>query len=454
MPLTVHKIPGQQPRVWDRAVIFFANLVSLFYGNKEETQELQKEVGTLETYGARMIPLLNLIFRQPDNLLVLERQPPEALLHYFQESLQLTIPQIKVIPPDLYAAMAGKKHADQARIDESLKAISSHPTEWLDGYVTDDSLVAIAQKVGKKTVSPPEGSRKGNNKLLLHQFLEDGGAPVFDTYVAANFEEALEKLNKLKEMGYHKAVVKSQIGASGIGMRKIELRKLDSLKNIPDYIFYEGPCLVQGWIDRSLDGVRDVASPSVQMFVKEEEISLHDITEQILSKDSVHEGNISPPPHLQGDKATLAQILEQAQTVAVWLHSQGYRGTASTDFHVIERAGSKEVRVCEINARVTGATYPSVLASHFQPQRSWLMRNVRFKTPMEDKQILSALRKQKLLFFPNREIGVLPFNFNPNDEGLIIKGQFLFLGPTLEDTASLLNRVGDMPAIKGEFDRD
>ena len=43
---------------------FFANLLALFFGNEAETKSLADEVGEIDSYGGRLIPILNLIFRK------------------------------------------------------------------------------------------------------------------------------------------------------------------------------------------------------------------------------------------------------------------------------------------------------------------------------------------------------------------------------------------------------
>lgn len=80
--------------------------------------------------------------------------------------------------------------------------------------------------------------------------------------------------------------------------------------------------MVQGWIEVGINRVIDVKSPSVQLFLDDSSVHLYDITDQILSKDSVHEGNVSPPPYL--DEVLKTELLRQADLVGGWLHSQGY----------------------------------------------------------------------------------------------------------------------------------
>lgn len=230
--------------------------------------------------------------------------------------------------------------------------------------MTDRKLAAIAAEAGLELVGSVAGSRQGNNKLLLHEHLRAAGKPVFEAVPADSPGEIAAAAADLALRGFRSAAVKSQIGASGIGLVRFET---GDPPVVPDCLFLDGPCLVQGWVDEDREGIERVASPSVQMLVAPGALHLYDLTDQILSPRSIHEGNVSPSSSL-ADESLRDEVLRQAAVAARWLHAQGYRGTASADFHLAFRKdGEVEVRVCELNARVTGATYPSLLARPSSP---------------------------------------------------------------------------------------
>jgi hypothetical protein len=219
-------------------------------------------------------------------------------------------------------------------------------------------------------------------------------------------------------------------------------------------MFYEGPCLVQGWLDDDFEGVRRIGSPSMQMFLDETAVHLYDITEQILSGESVHEGNLAPPLYWGSVSGVEEQMRDQAVAVGEWLHGAGYRGTASADFLAVDRRGQIEVRLCEVNARVTGATYPSVLARRFCPGGSWLMRNLRFHPDVPGGELLAALRRAGHLYRLGSEGGVLPINFNTDRDGLVEKGQFLCIGPDQPACLDYLMQSASILPVKWTYDRD
>lgn len=447
---------GHTPDFWaGRSAIFFANLLSMFFGNEQESQLLAKEVRGAETYGGRLVPILGLLFAGRRNVLVLERRPDAALSAYFRDELALPLPDVHVLSHQDYLA-AGRALADgTARTLPWVEALASEPAGFLDGFVTDDTLVSLAALLGKQTIATSDGSRHGNNKLLLHQHLKRTGLPVFDTRLAEAPADIARAVADLTSAGYDRVVVKAPIGASGVGMVKIRSDS-DPMPAIPDCFFFEGPCLVQGWVRPGLHGVQAVRSPSVQLFLDDDSVYLYDTTEQILTDASVHQGNESPPPYLDEYPGLADELYGQAGVAGAWLHGQGYRGTASVDFLVTLREAKADwvVYVCEINARVTGATYPSVLARQYLPRGAWLMRNLRLAIPVPGDTILGLVRAHADLFHPGDAKGVVPINFNTGDENLVEKGQFLCLGDSAETCHDVLRRLEvDIP-IDWEYVRD
>ncbi len=454
-PLVV-QTQGYTPRFWrDQSGFFVANLLAMFFGNEEQTRLLEQEIRGADSYGARLVPIMGLLFGGGTNLLVLEREPDAALTAYFKRDLGLRLPEVHVLPHRDYLLLSrALREGRPLPHEDTLRAWREHPAGAVDGFVTDGTIAALARLLGKRTLSTPEGSKAGNNKLLFHQHLERESLPVFETRLASAAGDVPRCLRELAQLGYGKAVVKSQIGASGIGL--ITMATQGGGEPVPDLFFHEGPCLVQGWVSEGLHGVTRIHSPSVQMFLDHDSVYLFDLTEQILSHESVHQGNESPPTYLAAFPGLLEELFRQAGVAGLWLHEQGYRGTASVDFLVaaLDAPGVCRVYACEINARVTGATYPSVLARHYLPRGGWLMRNLKLVEPVSGSNILGVLEDHGHLFHPHRENGILPINFNLNPAGLVEKGQFLCLGETSSECHDMLRRAEEDLPIDWEYVRD
>ncbi len=434
------------PDFWDRNCIFFANIHAIFYGNHEETAILDNVVKGVSSYGGRMIPILTTLFRKDGNLLLLEREPDALLLNYFCEDLGITLPDWQLFDPTDYDRFA------QAMCQKNEYAdLRNHPAEWIDGFVTDESLMIAAEQLNKKTVTTDQASRAGNNKLDLHRFLEQQGLPVFDSLIAESPADIPDILRQLSRMGYAQAVLKAQIGASGCGIERIATDNDPTGRNFK-FIFYEGPCLVQGWLDGDMPDTQILCSPSVQIFVGEKQIDLYDLTEQVLTAESVHQGNLAPPPSLESVPQIKEELLAQSKQAATWLFQKGYRGTASADFLVYRQKGKLTAVLCEVNARVTGATYPAILGRRFNPRGAWLLRNFMMTADLTTRQLLDWLGNHDLLFYPDRKSGVIPYNLIHRPDGHLLKGQFVCLGPRPQDCLQLMQQLTDK--LPMDIDRD
>lgn len=445
---------GELPPFWDRSVIFFSNIHSIFYDNDEQAKHLLKGISGAAGYGGRVLCVLNILYRQQPNLILLEAKPDESLTRYLSNDLGLSLPDYAILDHTGYRQLTSSGGGSKrTKAHVTLKKLMEHSAHWIDGFVTDSRLVKIASVLGKQTISTLQGSKNGNNKYLLYQYLVEQKLPVFETMVASNRKELSACLTELNKKGYAKAVVKSQIGASGYGMVKLDT-KIDRPKMVPDHLFFEGPCMVQGWLDHGTHGLEIVGSPSVQLFLSDDTVFLFDLTEQVLDREGTHEGNVCPPPYLRNSPGLEDELLRQASSAAGWLYGQGYRGTASTDFLVIRRGQKTDPILCEINARITGATYPAILARRFNPNGAWYMRNIEFRNLMEGADLLSLLDHAGVLYRPGTTKGILPFNLNTNTEGKVMKGQFLCLGQTYEDCSDLFAQAWSQLPVEWGYARD
>jgi hypothetical protein len=450
----INIMPGRLPQFWDRNVLFFCNMHSIFYDNQEEVDDLISQIYGAHSYGSRVLSILNLLFRGGPNTIFLEAPPEPNLLDYLSGDLHLSLPNFSVLDQRGYHDLRTRlKSVGRSEIDPSVEALQNHTAQWVDGFVTDRILVEVATGLNKRTISTFKGSKEGNNKYLLYLHQVERRLPVFETHLATDSTKVPMILDRLRELGYRKAVIKAQIGASGYGMMKLDTQK-PRLESMPKYLFFEGPCMVQGWLDEETPGVHRIGSPSIQMFLDDHTVSLFDLTEQILSDDSVHQGNMSPPPYIQQYPELREELFRQGAVAGEWLHTRGYRGTASTDFLVIQKDGHVKVIICELNARVTGATYPAILARLFMPDGCWSMRSIQFRKSVAGDQLLSQIDQAQVLYRPGCANGIIPFNFNIDEGGKVIKGQFLCLGANQQQCSDVLARAWRELPVEWGYDRD
>ena len=443
--------PAEPPPFWGRRALFFSNIHSIFYGNVEETRQLMDEITGAHSYGGRVMSILDLLFHERPNLMLLEVAPEPSLVKYLAGELGLPLPRYEIIELSDYERLASADNSQP--LNQLSRKLREHPAEWVDGFVTDTKLVKIAELLGKQTISSVEGSKNGNNKVLLYRHQAEQRLPVFDTLFASNQEDARARIDELRAMGYTKAVVKAPIGASGYGMVVVAVDDPER-PAVPEFVFFEGPCMVQGWIEDGVRGMRKLASPSVQLFVNADTVVLFDMTEQILSDQSIHQGNMSPPPVAQQFPEIERELWRQAGIAGTWLHRQGYRGTGSVDFLIVERNARLDTIICEINARVTGATYPAFLARHFHPKSDWLMRNIGFRKPIAGSDLIALIDRAGVLYRGGGSAGIIPFNFNTDRDGKVLKGQFVCIAERIDECAALLDRAWSELPVEWGYDRD
>jgi len=454
-PVRVHVRLGELPALWPGSAVFFADLYAIFYGEPEKTRQLEANVSGFFGYGGRLIPMLGLLYRGPDNLLLLQEPVDPAPLAYFRD-LGLDLPAIEVLDHHRYATFHEGLEANPDLMDR----IRAHPARRLDGYVTDPPLERIARRLGKDLVNTYPQSREANDKIALERFLKDANLPVFDGGEAVPGRDLAARLRQLERLGYRRAVIRSSLGASGFGVATVDLGTGTATGrpgDLPAFLAHEERVLLQGWVEPGVRGVGRVTSPSVQFFIGDD-ITLFDLTGQLLKDASIHEGNVAPPLDLPTDlpdgPGLTAEVLAQSREVVRWVAGTGYRGTGSIDFLVFERDGGWEVVVCEVNARVTGATYPSLLARRFLPGQAWLMRNVAFEPAFDCAWALDALEGAGLLFRPEDPEGVLPINFIRDERGHVVKAQLLFLAGRPQRCVELIGECVRLLPIRGGYERD
>jgi hypothetical protein len=126
-------MPGQLPPFWDRNVIFFCNIHSIFYDNKEETSELLKQITGLQSYGGRVISILNRLFRGGPNKILVETAPEPSLLDYLSGDLRLSLPAFDVLDNRGYRELVGEAPGQGRRRDRSDRRSIEKPARVVGG---------------------------------------------------------------------------------------------------------------------------------------------------------------------------------------------------------------------------------------------------------------------------------------------------------------------------------
>ena len=82
------------------------------------------------------------------------------------------------------------------------------------------------------------------------------------------------------------------------------------------------------------------------------------------------------------------------------------------------------------------------------------MRNLALPQAMAAGDLLDLLERSGGLYAKGASSGCIPVNFNTDPDGQVVKGQFLFLAPSVEEVATQLGDLVALPEIDLHYDRD
>lgn len=82
------------------------------------------------------------------------------------------------------------------------------------------------------------------------------------------------------------------------------------------------------------------------------------------------------------------------------------------------------------------------------------MRNVGFRKGVDGADLLSLMDHAEVLYRPGSRKGIVPFNFNTESDGKVIKGQFLCLGEDVNECAGLFVQAWAQLPVEWGYDRD
>jgi hypothetical protein len=124
--------PAEPPPSWNRRVLFFSNIHSIFYGNVEETRQLMDEITGSHSYGGRVIAIIDLLFSQRPNAMVLEVAPEPSLMKYLAQNIGLSMPQHEILERPGYDRIAAAPDPEHAARQHRLfkNCASTPPNGW------------------------------------------------------------------------------------------------------------------------------------------------------------------------------------------------------------------------------------------------------------------------------------------------------------------------------------
>jgi hypothetical protein len=73
---------------------------------------------------------------------------------------------------------------------------------------------------------------------------------------------------------------------------------------------------------------------------------------------------------------------------------------------------------------------------------------------MNGPDLIALMARAGVLFRPGGDAGIVPFNFNTDEEGKVLKGQFVCIGDRIDDCTELLDRAWTQLPVEWGYDRD
>lgn len=167
-----------------------------------------------------------------------------------------------------------------------------------------------------------------------------------------------------------------------------------------------------------------IVSPNIIMHIEPDNgrILCVSVTDQILSDNLAHEGNICP-----SSVKTLKDMLLSAEKLSRWLQAEGYCGVVGFDFGEYFNPETREFKhfLAEVNPRINSSVYPKFLMEHLNREQEQKGRpcievfySTNIKTKASSFNELSKLYGH-LFFKPETGKGLVPFNI-----GCLERGKF------------------------------
>ncbi len=203
------------------------------------------------------------------------------------------------------------------------------------------------------------GSKTGSRRVFVE---EDVSHPVgLDVRGSDELADALDELRALRPAA-RRAVLKHDLGVSGLGNALVDLEATDLLAGIRledetiDVDEYVALLDQQGGIVEELIEGEDFRSPSVQLRVSPSgQVDVMSTHDQVLG--GAH-GQTYFGCHFPADPGYASQIAAEAHKVGRRLAREGVIGRAAVDFAAVEREGAWHAYALEINLRSGGTTHP------------------------------------------------------------------------------------------------
>jgi Pre ATP-grasp domain len=321
---------------------------------------------------------------------------------------------------------------------------------WLEPFIAGRCELELANRLGgminrKITlVGAPAVAEQANRKDVQRRWAQELDVPVPEGEIVVlelgdlgriQSVEPLQMAIERQLRAGNRVLVRGCIGASGSATRIVAGNDVDSA-----LAWAAGRTDDTVYLVDKLYTVR--ASPSVLFFVEPEggrSIQFIGATDQILDESLRHIGNQSP-----SRAVLIGDMIGYAERLTAHLCRNGYIGWIGFDFceYIDQQTGRPKVFLAEVNPRITGASYPVRVATHWaaSDRNLGVLLSANVRTPARSfKEV--AERCSRHLLRRDHRAGALPYN-----TGCLAHGYcaVMVLDETLEAAQHRWRRVAAM----------
>jgi len=227
--------------------------------------------------------------------------------------------------------------------------------------------------------------------------------------VATKKSDVIKFADKLFNSGFHDIVLKSNLGASGRGLKKLRQTDLSS-KNFLGWLDNKleiGPIVVEPWFDRIADFSMQI---DLRQGSKEQMVG---ITRLLTSSSGQYQGHILRGMFSGIEPNVLRKIYEEnllgvmkkvSDIVVENLKSCEFDGIAGIDCFLYEQDNQVYLRpICEINPRITMGYVALELEKYFKHGQPWIWRHSSVKN-MNDQKLQHLIARDNENLIPTNDI--------------------------------------------------
>lgn len=368
---------------------------------------IQDEAGVSGLKAIERYKLRSMAALDPGDVSVLPANIRESALDMFRLYDQLGVPHIN--PEDiLYLDYDSSMRLSQALLvcRAEVLAFLQRAGAGVDRFIpfihSADSD-AIARALDLRVDTNAKSSEFVNDKGLSQRELAQLGVDTPMGKVVRSLDEALDFCRELQDAGFREVMFKITRSASGMGVFQIPFEKVpEYMEQYADEVAARG-VLLDGYIPGKL------ASPNIQFNIgdTENDDQFISCSEQILSDDDVHLGNVNDPNLYFKSPRVQENVLKTRN----WIREQGYRGIVGIDLYITQDG---KPYYMETNGRFNGSTPGALLADKLHGTSvhvPWgVQNNISLSRGTTVNDFVAGLERDHLLYDPDTRYGVLPTN--------------------------------------------